>query len=170
MLVQKRCTKQDVCCFGKLLGPSNGKCSPPCPLFSGTCSFGLGGGLGSVLSCPNTTALAGALTVPWRCPTDCDVGFHKDAARPWAKAQKCWSESFQGCWDAKCSGVSSTTTKRVLVSYSPGFLLDVYQLHPSFPPAISTYSVAKGDETHSPPSSFRNLSHLPHWVGTRAVG
>lgn len=34
---------------------------PKCPLFSGMCSFSLGGGLGSVLCYPDTTALVGAL-------------------------------------------------------------------------------------------------------------
>lgn len=64
--------------------------------------------------------------------------------------------------DVKHSWVSSTTTNQILVPYSPGFLLDVYQLHPSFPPAISTYSVTKGDEICSP----RPPSEISHTFPT----
>lgn len=142
---------------------------PMCPLLCRMCSFSPGGGweVSSAILTPQPQL---GHRHSWRCPTERDAGFGEGAARARVKAQQSRSESFQGSWDVKCSWVSLTTAKWVLLPYSPGALLDVYQLHPSFPPAISTYSVAKGDEIRSPPSSFRNLSHLPHWVGTCAVG
>lgn len=131
------------------------------------CSFSLDVELGVVLCHLDTMALAEALAflrgAPW------------SAMRVFMKMQpglesKHSSVKKNLSRDVKHSWVSSTTTKWVLVPYSPGFLLDVYQLHPSFPPAISTYSVTKGDEIRSsrPPSEICHTfptgwEHAP-WV------
>lgn len=149
-------TKQDLYCSEKLLGFPNDKSSPHKPLIQWDVLFQPCGWAGRYPLHPDTMALAGAFAFPGSALLRTMRVFKKRQPGAGDKAQRCPSESSQGCWDVKHSWISSTTTTRIPVLYSPGFLPDVYQLHPSSPPAISTCSVAKGDEIRSrcPPSEL----------------
>lgn len=162
--------KQDVSCSTKLPELCNNNASPHMPFIGWGVFCQCWWWVGRCPLPPPHNSHGWGISVTGMCPTECNEGFDKDAARAWVKAQQCPSESFQGFCDVKHSWVASALTKWVLVPYSPDFLLDVYRLHPFLLPAISTCRAAEGDEIHSPLSSFRNLSHLPCWVGTRAVG